>query len=86
MGRNVGRLGNGLSCVPDRIYRGVSDWEDWVMEDFKVGDRVRTYGYTGTILCICEDRAWTRFDTHKGELMDRPLFDDDMLSDLERVP
>lgn len=31
MGRNVGRLGNGLGCVPDRIYRGVSDWEDGVM-------------------------------------------------------
>ena len=31
MGRNVGRLGNGLGCVPDRIYRGVSDWEDGLM-------------------------------------------------------
>ena len=32
MGRNVGRLGNGLGCVPDRVYRGVSDWEDGVMK------------------------------------------------------
>lgn len=32
MGRNVGRLGNGLGRVSDRVYRGVSDWEDGVMQ------------------------------------------------------
>lgn len=35
MGRNVDGARNGLGCVPDRIYRGVSDWEDGVMEDME---------------------------------------------------
>lgn len=37
MGRNVDGTRNGLGCVPDRIYRGVGDWEDGVINWQKVG-------------------------------------------------
>lgn len=32
MGRNVDGARNGRGCVPDRVYLGVSDWEDGVMD------------------------------------------------------
>lgn len=51
MGRNVGRLGNDLGCVPDRIYRGVSDWEDGVM--------VKTLPLTRGVVALVDD------DVHK---------------------
>lgn len=47
MGRNVGRLGNGLGCVPDRIYRGVSDWEDGLMVKVMQGAAI-----AATFICM----------------------------------